>query len=101
LVWGSRVATGGALRRCGLMLTPEELRQPRVLAEAAREAEAVAARPATFRMAVVEPRQQDGSRRLAARRAHPGWWLPHEARAPEPATHIERIETGAVLVEGL
>ena len=31
-VWGSRVAAGRALRRRGLLLTPEEIRQPRVLA---------------------------------------------------------------------
>ena len=56
-VWGSRVAAGRALRRHGLLLTPEEVRQPRVLAEAARAGAAVAGRLASFRAAVVDAQQ--------------------------------------------
>lgn len=54
-VWGSRVAVGRALRRRGLLLTPEEIREPRVLRAAAREADAVAARMATFKSVVGDP----------------------------------------------
>ena len=53
-VWGSRVAAGRALRRHGLLMTPEETRQPLVLAEAGRAAEAVSARLASFRTAIVD-----------------------------------------------
>jgi len=53
-VWGSRVAAGRALRRRGLLLTPEEIREPRVLAAATREADAVGTRLATFKLAVVD-----------------------------------------------
>ncbi len=52
-VWGSRVAAGRALRRRGLLLTPEEVRLPAVLAEAAAAASAVARRRVSFRDAVV------------------------------------------------
>ena len=52
-VWGSRVAAGRALRRRGLLLTPEEVRLPAVLAEAAAVASAVAQRRVSFRDAVV------------------------------------------------
>jgi membrane glycosyltransferase len=54
-VWGSRVAAGRALRRRGLLLTPEEIRQPRVLASADRQADLVALRLATFKAAVADP----------------------------------------------
>jgi membrane glycosyltransferase len=63
-VWGSRVAAGRALRRHGLLLTPEEIREPRVLAAAARDGDAVAARLATFKTAVVE--QETHARVVAA-----------------------------------
>ncbi len=63
-VWGSRVAAGRALRRHGLLLTPEEIREPRVLAAAARDGDAVAARLATFKAAVVE--QETHARVVAA-----------------------------------
>lgn len=53
-VWGSRAAAGRALRRYGLLMTPEEIRQPLVLAEAGRAAEAVSARLASFRTAIVD-----------------------------------------------
>lgn len=83
-VWGSRVDAGRALRRRGLLLTPEELRQPRVLAEAAREAEGVATRLATFRTAVVEPRQHE---RVAA--ALPDRPAPSGAKAAAEARRLE------------
>jgi membrane glycosyltransferase len=63
-VWGSRVAAGRALRRHGLLLTPEEIREPRVLAAAARDGDAVAARLATFKAAIVE--QETHARVVAA-----------------------------------
>ena len=58
-VWGSRVAVGRALRRRGLLITPEETRQPRVLAEAAKAADAVSGRLATFRGAVADAAQHE------------------------------------------
>ena len=53
-VWGSRVAAGRALRRHGLLLTPEEVRVPAILANADRETRAVAARLASFRSTIVD-----------------------------------------------
>jgi membrane glycosyltransferase len=53
-VWGSRVAAGRALRRRGLLLTPEEVRVPSILADAGRESRAVAARLASFKSAVAD-----------------------------------------------
>ena len=53
-VWGSRAGAGRALRRQGLLLTPEEMRVPLVLANANREARAVEKRLATFKSAVVD-----------------------------------------------
>ncbi|MGZ5206426.1 MAG: glucans biosynthesis glucosyltransferase MdoH [Caldimonas sp.] len=58
-VWGSRASAGRALRRRGLLLTPEEVRQPRALAEAGREAQRVACRLASFRSALVDARQHE------------------------------------------
>ena len=84
-VWGSRVDAGRALRRRGLLLTPEELRQPRVLAEASRESRGVAARLATFRTAVVESRQHE---RVAA--ALPRRPAPSGAKAAAEARRVER-----------
>ena len=52
-VWGSRVRVGRALRRRGLLLTPEELRTPPVLASAAAAHAGVAVNLATFEDAVV------------------------------------------------
>ncbi len=53
-VWGSRVAAGRALRRHGLLLTPEEVRVPTILANAGRETRAVEARLASFRSTIVD-----------------------------------------------
>jgi membrane glycosyltransferase len=52
--WGSRAAIGRALRQRGLLLTPEETRTPTVLEAAARHADAVAERQASFRSAVID-----------------------------------------------
>jgi len=69
-VWGSRAGVGRALRRRGLLLTPEELRQPRVLAEAGRAADRVAERTATLRGALTDAGEY--ARTLAALPARPG-----------------------------
>ena len=136
-VWGSRVAAGRALRRLDLLMTPEEMRLPAVLADAAIAATAVSRRLVSFRDAVVTasvqmrvgaampprpapaglkgaamtarveralvdgPSAIDAPSRLrllsdaagltrlqaeiAARRAHPGWWLEVVGRAPTGA----------------
>ena len=54
-VYTSRARVGRALRRRGLMLTPEELREPRVLKEARGAAARVAAGQATLRSSIAEP----------------------------------------------
>jgi len=82
-VWGSRVAAGRGLRRHGLLLTPEEIREPRVLAEAARAADAVGARLATFKVSVVDA---DAYERVAA--AVP----PRLATGPKSMAEAARIE---------
>ena len=53
-VYTSRVRIGRALRERGLMLTPEESREPRVLREARRAGAGVSKRLATLRTAVAE-----------------------------------------------
>ena len=53
-VWGSRVAAGRAMRRHRLLLTPEEVRVPAILANAGRESRAVAARLASFIAALAD-----------------------------------------------
>jgi len=53
-VYTSRVRIGRALRRRGLMLTPEEGREPRVLQEARRIGAAVAQCLATLRVAIAD-----------------------------------------------
>ena len=58
-VYTSRVRIGRALRSRGLMLTPEETREPRVLREARLAAAAVAERLATLRGAVVDRALQE------------------------------------------
>ena len=58
-VWGSRAAAGRALRRRGLLLTPEEVRLPAVLADAAIAASAVSKRLVSFRDAVVTASVQE------------------------------------------
>jgi membrane glycosyltransferase len=83
-VWGSRVAAGRALRRRGLLLTPEEIREPRVLRAAAREADAVAARLATFKAAVGDAGLHD--RVVAASPARAA------AAGPKGAAEAARIE---------
>ncbi|MEO8921993.1 MAG: glucans biosynthesis glucosyltransferase MdoH [Caldimonas sp.] len=53
-VWGSRVGIGRALRRRGLLLTPEEMKTPSVLEAAARAGDEVSAGLASFKTAVVD-----------------------------------------------
>ena len=84
-VWGSRVAAGRALRRRGLLLTPEEIRQPRVLAAAAREADAVGRRLASFKDAIVDASRHD---RVVA--ALPARAVPSESKAAAEALRVER-----------
>ena len=72
-VWGSRVAAGRALRRRGLLLSPEETRLPAVLAEAALAAAGVAKRRVSFRDAVVSvPTQALVAAALPMRKAPTG-----------------------------
>ncbi|MEO5882242.1 MAG: glucans biosynthesis glucosyltransferase MdoH [Caldimonas sp.] len=85
-VWGSRVAAGRALRRRGLLLTPEEIREPRVLADAAREADALAGRLADFKAAIVGA---DAHEHVAA--ALPPRAAPSGLKAAAEATRIERV----------
>jgi membrane glycosyltransferase len=53
-VFTSRARIGRALRRRGLLLTPEESREPRILQAARRAGAAVAERLASFRAAVAD-----------------------------------------------
>ena len=84
-VWGSRVGIGRALRRRGLLVTPEELRTPTVLQEAARAAGAVAERLASFKAAVLDA--ACGERALAAM---PERAVAAGAKARAEAGRIER-----------
>jgi len=84
-VWGSRVSIGRALRRRRLLLTPEEHREPPVLTAAAKEAEAVAARLATFRDAVADA---DAHARAIAAVPRRGW--PHSAKGRADMARAER-----------
>jgi len=83
-VWGSRVAAGRALRRSGLLLTPEEIREPRVLGAAAREAAAVEARLATFNAAIGDAAVHE---RVVAASPVRG-----EASGPKAAAEAARVE---------
>ncbi len=58
-VFTSRVRIGRALRRQGLLLTPEESREPRVLREARDAAASVAARLVTLRAAITDRSAQE------------------------------------------
>ena len=84
-VWGSRAAAGRALRRRGLLLTPEEVRQPAILADAARVADGVAQRLVSFRDAVVTAAVQ--ARVAAALPARPA---PAELKGAAMAALVER-----------
>lgn len=53
-VWGSRVGLGRALRRRGLLLTPEEKHVPEVLEAAGRWADLAARSQVSFRSSVVD-----------------------------------------------
>ena len=53
-VWGSRVMAGRALRRHRLLLTPEEVRVPTILASAGLASRSVEERIASFRSMVVD-----------------------------------------------
>ena len=57
-VWGSRASVGRALRRRGLLMTPEETRLPPVLRAAAVEADRVAERQVDFRAAITDAAAQ-------------------------------------------
>ena len=83
-VYTSRVGIGRALRRRGLMLTPEESCEPQVLREARRAGDAVAASLTTLRRAVVD--RSDQERVIAA--------LPSRARplAAKADAEVARIE---------
>jgi membrane glycosyltransferase len=84
-VYTSRVRIGRALRSRGLMLTPEESREPRVLREGHRAAAAVAERLATLRAAIADrPVQQ----RVIC--ALPPSAVPKAAKAEAEAARIER-----------
>ena len=83
-VWGSRVAAGRALRRRGLLLTPEEIRQPRVLAAADRQADLVAQRLATFKAAVGDAEVHERVVAASPRRG--------EAAGPKAAAEAARVE---------
>ena len=72
-VWGSHVAIGRALRRRGLLLTPEEMRTPSVIDAATRAGAAVEQQLASFKSLVLDrpvrpERGLDGApeRRVAA-----------------------------------
>ncbi len=83
-VWGSRIGAGRAFRRRGLLLTPEEVRQPRVLSEAVREADSVAARQVPFKAALA---QADAHARVIA--ALPVRATPSSSKAKAEATRVE------------
>jgi len=92
----SRVRIGRALRRRGLLLTPEESREPRVLQEARRAGAAVASRLATFRGAVADRCVQQ---RVVA--ALPRWRPPRGAKADAEAARIERaLSDGPAAIAG-
>jgi len=82
----SRVKIGRALRRRGLMLTPEESHEPRVLREARRAGAAAAERLATLREAVADRVVQQ---RVVA--ALPPSAPPRAAKAEAEAARIERV----------
>ena len=84
-VYTSRVRIGRALRNRGLMLTPEESREPRVLGEARRAAAAVAERLATLRAAIADREVQQ--RVLAAL---PSNAPPQGAKAEAEAARVDR-----------
>ena len=84
-VYTSRVRIGRALRRRGLMLTPEEGREPRVLREARRVGAAVAERLVNLRAAIADRVTQQ---RVIS--ALPPSAAPSGAKADAEAARIER-----------
>jgi membrane glycosyltransferase len=84
-VWGSRAAIGRALRRRGLLLTPEEMRVPAVLSAASREAATVASRLVSFGGAIGDPGQLGRVLPAAPRRA-----VPSGAKGAAEAARVER-----------
>jgi len=84
-VYTSRVRIGRALRSHGLMLTPEEGREPRVLREARDAGAMVAERLATLRAAIADRGTQ---RRVIS--ALPPSSAPSGAKAEAEAARIER-----------
>ena len=84
-VYTSRVRIGRALRSRGLMLTPEESREPRVLREARRATAVAAERLATLRAAIA-----DGGVQQRVLSALPPRPTPRAAKAQAEAARIER-----------
>ncbi|HEV7577238.1 MAG TPA: glucans biosynthesis glucosyltransferase MdoH [Caldimonas sp.] len=84
-VYTSRVRIGRALHRRGLMLTPEESREPRVLRETRLAGAAVAAHLATLRAAIA-----DRGVHLRVIAALPQREPPQGAKAAAEAGRIER-----------
>ena len=84
-VYTSRVGVGRALRSRGLMLTPDESREPRVLCESRAAGAAVAERLATLRTSVADQRVQE---RVVAALPHRS--APSGTKAEAEAARIER-----------
>ncbi len=82
--WGSRADVGRALRRRGLLLTPEEVRIPAVLEAAARASREVSARLASFKGTIVHEGQGDRCLRAMPARS------PSGAKAMAEALLVER-----------
>jgi membrane glycosyltransferase len=84
-VLSSRVRPGLWLRARGLMLTPEESREPRVLQAARRASDEVARGLATFHGAIVDATAHD-----AVTAALPARALPHGAKAAAETRLVEQ-----------
>ncbi len=95
-VLSSRARIGRWLRARGLMLTPEESREPRVL-QAARRANADVARAlASFRTAIVDPTMHAGV--IAALAPHAA---PHGAKAASESRLVEHaLADGPAMLAG-
>jgi membrane glycosyltransferase len=89
-VWGSRIGIGRALRRRGLLLTPEEQKAPSVLAAAERAGGEVSQRLASFKRAVVD--SATGARCVDA--------IPERAAASGAKGEALAIRIERALVEG-
>jgi len=96
-VLSSRTGTGRWLRARGLMLTPEESREPRVLQAARRASAEVARSLASFRATIVDPEVHGGVVAALPRRA-----APHGERGASESRLVERAlaDGPAVLAAG-